>query len=365
VSRAFWFEGAVSGFQPFHFSEAIEKSLLAKAFARGKTLVKYEPSGKTEATWDTMVGSLYNLGFWLAQHNDLDHRFLFVHEHGALEFCGEQTKPFEITTYDEDLLLQTKLLIDAWVKISNEALFILKSEHGDLEFSPMEDLGRELQKKNYSTKVITAFEHIVTDLESLDPCGRIGILSGQPGTGKTNLVRALLSRTTRARHVLVPPELVPHITEPANFSVLEDFKRRYGQDRPIVFIVEDADVCLVPRQSDNISHVSAVLNLSDGLIGANLDIRLIATTNARKLEMDPAILRPGRLCRHVEVGALTAAEANAALANLLPVGVEPIPFNGPTTIAEVYAAARSTKEGKEQSKCNQETSSIGYRGTSS
>ena len=110
-----------------------------------------------------------------------------------------------------------------------------------------------------------------------------------------------------------------------------------------MLIIEDADGSLVPRAADNISEISALLDLGDGLVGSTFDVRILATSNARRVDIDRAILRPGRLCRSIDVPALEASHANEVLTGLL--GAAPhTAFSKPTTLAEVYAAARDQAE---------------------
>lgn len=71
-------------------------------------------------------------------------------------------------------------------------------------------------------------------------------------------------------------------------------------EKPLVLIIEDADTMLLPRETDNIAEVSTLLNLTDGLIGQSLDIRVVLTTNAGVFKLDKALTRPGRLCRAIE-----------------------------------------------------------------
>ena len=60
-------------------------------------------------------------------------------------------------------------------------------------------------------------------------------------------------------------------------------------------ILEDADAVLMSRGSDNRDEVSALLNLSDGMLGDFLSLHIICTINCRVTEIDQALLRPGRL----------------------------------------------------------------------
>jgi hypothetical protein len=66
-------------------------------------------------------------------------------------------------------------------------------------------------------------------------------------------------------------------------------------DRIKVIVIEDAERLLWPRRGDNREAVSSVLNIADGLIGRMLRLHLLCSVNARLSELDPAIMRPGRL----------------------------------------------------------------------
>ena len=87
---------------------------------------------------------------------------------------------------------------------------------------------------------------------------------------------------------------------------------------PIVLVLEDADRCLVTRGTQNINSIQSILNLGDGILGSLLDLRIVATTNAKKLEMEAALLRPGRLSKQLDVGALDLETARGVFRRLLP-----------------------------------------------
>ena len=59
--------------------------------------------------------------------------------------------------------------------------------------------------------------------------------------------------------------------------------------------MEDAEAVLMRRGVDNGFSVSALLNLSDGLLGDGLALHIICTVNCKLTELDPAVMRPGRL----------------------------------------------------------------------
>lgn len=198
--------------------------------------------------------------------------------------------------------------------------------------------GAPLQRDNYSEGVLEAYDHIVADLNTASPCGRLIVLAGVPGTGKTFLVRSLLRESRKTTFVMISPHLVRDLGDPEILPSLTAAKDELPG--PILLILEDADMCLVPRGSDNMSTISSLLNLGDGILGSLLDVRILATTNAKKIEMDPAALREGRLCRQIDVPKLHAGQANGVLKRLLNGQHKKEPFAESATLAEVYHRAR-------------------------
>jgi hypothetical protein len=157
----------------------------------------------------------------------------------------------------------------------------------------------------------------------------------------TYLVRSLLGEVPKAAFVVIPPHLVEELGSPEILPSLTAAKNE--MDGPIVMIIEDADQCLVPRRAGtkdgNMNAISSLLNLGDGILGSVLDLRIIATTNAKEIEMDPAIKRPGRLCKYAHVGPLSPAEASQTLYRLT--GKKVAQEESPMTLAEVYLKART------------------------
>jgi hypothetical protein len=84
----------------------------------------------------------------------------------------------------------------------------------------------------------------------------------------------------------------------------------------MVLIIEDADSCLSSRASDNISAISNILNMSEGLIGNLLDLRIVCTTNSSIDEVDEAVKRKGRLSARIEVGLLDKEQAEVVYKRL-------------------------------------------------
>jgi len=214
--------------------------------------------------------------------------------------------------------------------------------------------GTALIPDNYHPEAQDIFDHLVEDLAAPNPCGRLSILTGLPGTGKTYFLEGIIAAQPNCRYILLPPAVITAVAAPDLLTVLlpdeDDVTSRSKTSRkriPTVLIVEDADQCLVSRQLDNLPAISAILNLADGIQGRALDIRLLTTSNAKKQDIDKALLRDGRLCRAYDFKHLPTAQAQRVydreLGDVKPVNRREFTYG--MTLAEVYRAAKDDKRG--------------------
>lgn len=202
------------------------------------------------------------------------------------------------------------------------------------------NVGSSIIRENYGQDFLDSYDHIVEDLKNKNPCGRIVLFDGPPGTGKTYAIRGLLEESYKNTiFVFVPSYMTRSLGEP-NFLKLLLTKK----DSTVVLIVEDADECLSSRKADNISAISTLLNMTDGVMDSIIDIRVICSTNIKADEVDEAILRDGRLCKRIEVGGLGYKQANEIYKRLT--GQDGIFDYSDTGIklCEVYKAARNTEK---------------------
>lgn len=327
----------------YEFEEFVEIQLMLAANEQNATCYSHAPTGRLVAEPAAVVSALEGSGYHVLR-NDEDHKhFVLVHDRGFVEVDAKSPTPLAAYTLDKQEIGRLRERFGEWVQrraIEDPgAFYMLQWRHRCLEFTPTGHAGKPLQRENYARPVLAGFDHAVADLASDDPCGRLVLMSGPPGTGKTYLVRGLLAAAERPKFVLVQASDLKQLVDAEALATLCDFARDEAKGCPIVFVIEDADACLLPRGSDNLSQLSVLLNMSDGLIGAALDLRVVATTNARQIDIDPAIVRPGRICRRIDVAPLDAEDAQRVLFGL--VGRRPsFTFGKAATLAEVYAKAR-------------------------
>lgn len=150
------------------------------------------------------------------------------------------------------------------------------------------------------------------------------MMAGPPGTGKTTLLRHLISENKLAAHVVYDETLM------TNDAVFQNFL--FGDDGDIM-IIEDADTIITSRVYDNNKLMSRFLNISDGLIKLPSK-KLVFTTNINDFnKVDQALVRPGRCFGvvHTRPLNLTEAQAAAKVAGLL-IPVE----KGEYTLADLF-----------------------------
>ena len=195
-----------------------------------------------------------------------------------------------------------------------------------------------LVRENYTPKVLEQYDHIIEDFTTDSPSGRLTILDGEPGTGKSYMIRGIVS-AVNALFIYVPASVAGRITGPDIIPVL---MREKDKNVPIVLLMEDADSSLATRQLDNVSKLSDLLNMSDGILGDMSDLRIIATTNAKKAQIDRAVMRPGRLNEHIELSVLEYPHTLNIFHRLVgqdDMGTETF-LSKKMTLADVYKEAR-------------------------
>jgi len=176
---------------------------------------------------------------------------------------------------------------------------------------------------NYNDDFKEIHQTIVKRLSKKNDKGLV-LLHGKPGTGKTSYVRHLIS-SLKKDVIFLPPNMAGVITNPDLISVLIDNPNS-------IFVIEDAENIVVDREQDGHSPVTALLNISDGLLSDCLNIQIICSFNTDISKVDSALLRKGRLIAKYEFKELSIEKAQLLSHKL---GFDST-FHTPMTLTAIY-----------------------------
>jgi len=267
--------------------------------------------------------------------------FVWVWEKGMVFSAPTGTGSITCATTDEEFLhwlIATVKPFQTDRKSTSSIWLASKNQMKGLSLRRIGTIDTELEAGNYTPEVLAGYERALEDLRSSDPKGRVILLEGPPGTGKTFLVRGFIKNAV-ANYIIVSSKNYEDLMDP---EFMESVQTAFLDDDPklpSVFVLEDADKLLQPRQiGASLGGLSSALNMGDGLLSALMDVRIIATTNAPLASIDPAIIRAGRLSELIHVGELPVAQVRAVYKRLLPKSKKAP--NSALVLADIYAKAR-------------------------
>lgn len=129
------------------------------------------------------------------------------------------------------------------------------------------------------------------------------LLHGPPGTGKTLLARALASETNAHFETLSGPEIMSKYYGESEERLRQLFKTA-EENAPSIILIDEID-SIAPKREEVTGEVerrvvAQLLALMDGLESRG-KVVIIGATN-RPDALDPALRRPGRFDREIEIG---------------------------------------------------------------
>ena len=152
-------------------------------------------------------------------------------------------------------------------------------------------------EENYNDDFIPVYNDIVKFLDQRES-GLI-ILSGEIGSGKSYLIRHLLSQHPK-EYIIVTNAIASHLANPEFVAFMLEHKDS-------IFILEDCEQILMDRSENSFGGAIAnILNMSDGLMSDIFNVKFLCTFNADINKIDPALLRKGRCYARYEFGKLSA-----------------------------------------------------------
>ena len=149
-------------------------------------------------------------------------------------------------------------------------------------------------KKNYNDDI--PYDRIKELLQSEDS-NELLLFYGDPGTGKSTLIKHFISIMPEKDFIFIDGAMLANMQQ-------EKIMSYFLENQNAIFILEDCERVLIDREHNFNPVMPLILNVTDGIIGDVLGIKLICTFNTSLNNIDKALLRKGRLSLKYEFKAL-------------------------------------------------------------
>ena len=210
----------------------------------------------------------------------------------ALPFAVLQTTPKGIVQVnsDTDIVIKDEAIDDDQV-----------GQNQGITYEDIGGIGSQLQKVREMIELPLKHPELFRRL-GIDPPKGV-LLHGPPGTGKTMIAKAVATETNAHFATINGPEIISKYYGESEKQLREIFDEAANNAPAIIFVDEIDSIC--PKREDVSGEVerrvvAQMLTLMDGMQGRD-NVIVIGATNRRDA-MDPALRRPGRFDREIEIG---------------------------------------------------------------
>jgi len=218
--------------------------------------------------------------------------------HPFMRSPGQAIPLIAVETEPEGVVLVTE---DTDVELREEPISGFEKTGGGITYEDIGGLQNEIQRVREMVELPMKHPQIFKKLGIEPPQGVL--LHGPPGTGKTLLAKAVANETSASFFSIAGPEIISKYYGESEQQLREIFDDA-SEEAPAIIFIDELD-SIAPKREDVTGEVerrvvAQLLTMMDGLESRG-QVIVIAATN-RVDSVDPALRRPGRFDREIEIG---------------------------------------------------------------
>jgi len=218
--------------------------------------------------------------------------------HPFMRSPGQAIPLIAVETEPDGVCLITE---DTEVELREEPISGFEKTGGGITYEDIGGLQNEIQRVREMVELPMKHPQVFSKLGIEPPQGVL--LHGPPGTGKTLLAKAVANETSASFFSIAGPEIISKYygeSEQQLREIFEDAK----EESPSIIFIDELD-SIAPKREDVTGEVerrvvAQLLTMMDGLETRG-QVVVIGATN-RVDSVDPALRRPGRFDREIEIG---------------------------------------------------------------
>jgi transitional endoplasmic reticulum ATPase len=293
--------------------EIFKQGLLGRAVAKGDIV----SLGGTRRRRSTMMESpFYEDVFSLLDESSMGFGF------GDIKFVVVDTNPKQHTLITE----QTEVIFNP------EAVEVKEELVPDITYEDIGGLDEEVKKVREMVELPLKHPEIFERLGIEAPKGVL--LHGAPGTGKTLLAKAVANETNSHFILINGPEIMSKYYGQSEENLRKKFEDAQ-KNAPSIIFIDEIDAIASKREDikGEVERrvVAQLLALMDGLKSRG-KVVVIAATNVPNI-LDPALRRPGRFDREIEIG----VPGKEGRLNILKIHTRNMPLGKKVNLKELSA----------------------------